>query len=85
MNKKLLIPLIIFLAVAAAFLVQLGRNAQGDDPKALESALVGKPVPQKTLTDLLENKTYGNEIFQQCVGNLVSNLLCRASILESIG
>ena len=33
--------------------------------KALESALVGKPVPQKTLTDLLENKTYGNEIFQQ--------------------
>ena len=41
MNKKLLIPLIIFLAVAAAFLVQLGRNAQGDDPKALESALVG--------------------------------------------
>ena len=47
MNKKLLIPLIIFLAVAAAFLVQLGRNAQGDDPKALESALVGKPVPQK--------------------------------------
>ena len=65
MNKKLLIPLIIFLAVAAAFLVQLVRNAQGDDPKALESALVGKPVPQKTLTDLLENKTYGNEIFQQ--------------------
>ena len=52
MNKKLLIPLIIFLAVAAAFLVQLGRNAQGDDPKALESALVGKPVPQKTLTEL---------------------------------
>ena len=65
MNKKLLIPLIVFLAVAAAFLVQLGRNAQGDDPKALESALVGKPVPQKILTDLLENKTYGNEIFQQ--------------------
>ena len=52
---------------------------------------MGKPVPQKTLTDLLENKTYGNEIFQQGkpillnVGNLVSNLLCRASILESIG
>ena len=65
MNKKLLIPLSIFLAVVVAFLVQLGRNAQGDDPKALESALVGKPVPQKTLTDLLENKTYGNEIFQQ--------------------
>ena len=51
MNKKLLIPLIIFLAIVVAFLVQLGRNAQGDDPKALESALVGKPVPQKTLTD----------------------------------
>ena len=52
MNKKLLIPLIVFLAVASAFLVQLGRNAQGDDPKALESALVGKPVPQKTLNGI---------------------------------
>lgn len=40
MNKKLLIPLIIFLAVAAAFLVQLGRNAQGDDPKEIGRAHV---------------------------------------------
>ena len=78
MNKKLLIPLIIFLAVVIAFLVQLGRNAQGDDPKALESALVGKPVPQKTLTDLLETNSL------KCVGDLVSNLLCRTSIFESI-
>ena len=39
--------------MAAAFLVQLGRNAQGDDPKALESALVGKPVPQKTLNGFI--------------------------------
>ena len=48
MNKKLYLPLIIFLALVAAFLVQLQRNAQGDDPKAVESALVGKPVPAKT-------------------------------------
>lgn len=65
MKKKLLIPLILFFAVVAAFLVQLNRNAQGEDIKALESALVGKPVPVKTLTELFENKTYGNELFQQ--------------------
>lgn len=65
MNKKLLIPLIVFLVIALTFLVQLGRNAQGEDPKALESALVGQPVPMKTLNDLLENKSYGNEIFKQ--------------------
>ena len=65
MKKKLLIPLILFLAIVIAFLVQLNRNAQGEDIKALESALVGKPVPSKTLTDLFENKTYGNELFRQ--------------------
>ena len=65
MNKKLLIRRIAFLAIPLTFLVQLGRNAQGEDPKALESALVGQPVPMKTLNDLLENKSYGNEIFKQ--------------------
>ncbi len=47
MNKKLYIPLIVFLALTVAFLVQLQRNSQGEDPKALESALVGKLVPSK--------------------------------------
>ena len=31
-RKGLLIPLIIFLAIAAALLWQLVRNAAGDDP-----------------------------------------------------
>ena len=65
MKKKLYLPLIIFLALVAAFLVQLQRNAQGDEPKTLESALVGKPVPAKTLTDLLSTKTFDESLFKQ--------------------
>ena len=60
MKKKLLVPLILFLSITIAFLVQLKRNAQGEDIKALESALVGKPVPAKNLTELFENKAYTN-------------------------
>ena len=41
-RKVLLIPLIIFLAIAAALLWQLARNAEGDDPTNLESALIGQ-------------------------------------------
>ncbi|MGC6376391.1 DsbE family thiol:disulfide interchange protein [Bisgaard Taxon 45] len=65
MNKKLSLPLILFLILVFAFAIQLLRNAQGDDPKALESALIGKPVPVKTLQDLFVDKHYGVEIFQQ--------------------
>ncbi|OOF44591.1 thiol:disulfide interchange protein [Rodentibacter rarus] len=65
MKKKLFIPLVLFLIVAVAFFVQLNRNAQGEDIKALESALVGKPVPEKALTDLFDNKTYYKTLFQQ--------------------
>ena len=65
MKKKLYLPLIIFLALVAAFLLQLQRNAQGDDPKTLESALVGKPVPAKTLPDLLSTKTFDESLFKQ--------------------
>ena len=65
MKKKLLVPLILFLSITIAFLVQLKRNAQGEDIKALESALVGKPVPAKNLTELFENKAYTTELFQQ--------------------
>ncbi len=35
-RKVLLIPLIIFLAIAAALLWQLARNAEGDDPTNLD-------------------------------------------------
>ena len=31
MKKKLLVPLILFLSITIAFLVQLKRNAQGAD------------------------------------------------------
>ncbi|RDE86929.1 DsbE family thiol:disulfide interchange protein [Aggregatibacter kilianii] len=65
MKKKLYLPLIVFFALVTAFLVQLQRNAQGDDPKTLESALVGKPVPAKTLTDLLSTKTFDESLFKQ--------------------
>ncbi|ENC0339345.1 thiol:disulfide interchange protein DsbE [Escherichia coli] len=51
-RKVLLIPLIIFLAIAAALLWQLARNAEGDDPTNLESARIGKPVPKFRLESL---------------------------------
>ncbi|SUG45001.1 thiol:disulfide interchange protein [Salmonella enterica subsp. arizonae] len=41
-RNVLLLPLLIFLLIAAALLWQLARNAEGDDPTALESALTGK-------------------------------------------
>ena len=65
MNKKLYIPLIVFLVLTVAFLVQLQRNSRGDDPKALESALIGKPMPSKKLYDLFDNKEYSEELFRQ--------------------
>ncbi len=48
----LILPLVLFLALAAVFIVQLTRNAHGDDPTLLESALIGKPVPVFTLQSL---------------------------------
>lgn len=65
MNKKLFLPLAVFLILVIAFFVQLQRNAQGDDPKALESALIGKPVPSKTLYDLFDNQALSEDIFKQ--------------------
>ncbi|MBD8163698.1 DsbE family thiol:disulfide interchange protein [Erwinia persicina] len=64
MNKKVLyIPLILFLLLAAALLWQLSRNANGDDPTRLESALVGKPVPVFKLESLEQpGKTYDQSV-----------------------
>lgn len=56
MKAKLLIPLIVFLGLIITFTVQLQRNANGEDPKALESALVGKTVPDFQLPSLLDEK-----------------------------
>ncbi len=66
MNRKLLfIPLFLFLALAAAFLVQLTRNANGDDPTLLESALIGKTVPVFKLESLAEaGKTYDQSVLR---------------------
>ncbi|WP_075181369.1 DsbE family thiol:disulfide interchange protein [Pantoea sp. 1.19] len=53
MKKKILfIPLGLFLLLAAALIWQLLRNAGGDDPTRLESALIGHPLPNFTLTGL---------------------------------
>ncbi|GDX04828.1 thiol:disulfide interchange protein DsbE [Buttiauxella sp. WJP83] len=66
MNRKVLfIPLVLFLLLAAMLLWQLARNAQGDDPTNLESALVGKPVPVFRL-ESLENP---GKIYDQAVLN----------------
>ncbi|MCT8573523.1 DsbE family thiol:disulfide interchange protein [Glaesserella parasuis] len=54
MKAKLLIPLIVFLGLIITFTIQLQRNANGEDPKALESALVGKTIPEFTLESLHE-------------------------------
>lgn len=64
MSKKILfIPLVLFLLLAAALLWQLSRNAQGDDPSRLESALTGKPVPQFRLEALDQpGKIYSQQI-----------------------
>lgn len=48
----LLIPFVLFSVIAVALLWQLARNAQGDDPRNLESALTGKPVPAFRLESL---------------------------------
>lgn len=65
MNKKVLfIPLALFLLLVAVFVVQLSRNAGGDDPTKLESVLVGKTVPVFKLEDLAEpGKYYDQSVF----------------------
>ncbi|WP_294089795.1 DsbE family thiol:disulfide interchange protein [uncultured Actinobacillus sp.] len=58
MKKKLLLPLIIFLALAITLMVQLTRNAQGEDPKKLESALIGKSIPVFNLESVQDEKQF---------------------------
>jgi len=47
MNKKLLIPLVVFIALAGFLFVGLWR-----DPREVPSPLIGKPAPQFTLAQL---------------------------------
>lgn len=65
-RNVLLLPLLIFLLIAAALLWQLARNAEGDDPAALASALTGKPVPAFRLESLdRPGQYYGAEALTQ--------------------
>lgn len=65
MKIKLLLPLILFFGLVAAFMVQLKLNADGNDPKALESALVGKAVPEFKLESLREqSQTVDNAVLK---------------------
>lgn len=55
MNRKILyLPLAMFLLLALALWGQLMRNNDGDDPTALESALIGKPLPAFRLASLMQ-------------------------------
>ena len=93
MNKKLLfIPLVLFLGLVVMFMIQLTRNADGEDPTKLESVLVGKPVPQFKLEDLVEagkliraGYLQGRAAAAERMGDMVSDLLCRAYLPESTG
>ncbi|MDG6897740.1 thiol:disulfide interchange protein [Actinobacillus delphinicola] len=62
--KKRYIPLVLFLLIAIAFFVQLLRNEHGDDPRALESALVGQPMPASNLQGLWGKHLNYNELFK---------------------
>ena len=65
-RNVLLIPFFIFLVIAAALLWQLARNAEGDTPTNLESALIGKPVPAFRLESLDEpGKVYDAAVLTQ--------------------
>ena len=45
--------------------MQLKRNAQGEDIKTLSLLWLESLCQQKNLTELFDNKTYTNELFQQ--------------------
>lgn len=62
-RRYLFIPLALFLLLASLLLWQLARNAQGEAPTDLESALIGKPVPVFRLESLDEpGKEWGREV-----------------------
>ncbi|MGX2967659.1 DsbE family thiol:disulfide interchange protein [Ursidibacter sp. B-7004-1] len=56
MKKIFLLPLIVFVGLIIAFMVQLQRNSNGEDPKMLESSLIGKTIPEFQLESLYDEK-----------------------------
>ena len=57
-KSYLFIPLFIFLLITGIFFVQLIKNSQGDRPTDLESALIGKPLPEFKIQALDESQNY---------------------------
>jgi cytochrome c biogenesis protein CcmG/thiol:disulfide interchange protein DsbE len=59
-KRVLFLPLMLFLALAAIFIVQIMRNAHGDNSDSLASALIGKPAPTFDLPSLTDStRRYG--------------------------
>jgi cytochrome c biogenesis protein CcmG/thiol:disulfide interchange protein DsbE len=59
-KRVLFLPLMLFLALAAIFIVQIMRNAHGDNSDSLASALIGKPAPAFDLPSLTDStRRYG--------------------------
>lgn len=52
MRKLFLLPFVCFIVLAGLLLLQIQRNAQGDNPHDLASALTGKPLPNFSLNEL---------------------------------
>ncbi|WP_288821000.1 DsbE family thiol:disulfide interchange protein [uncultured Leclercia sp.] len=52
MRKILLLPFVAFVLLAGLLFWQLQRNAGGDNPHDLASALIGKPLPAFPLNEL---------------------------------
>lgn len=65
MNKKLYLPFILFLLIISVFFIGLKNISNGEDPKSLESVLIGKPVPTSNFTDLWSEKQFNAHLFQQ--------------------
>ncbi len=62
-NRLLFIPLILFLFLVVAFIVQLTRNIYGEDSTMLESALIGKSIPIFKLESLDQpGRTYNQTV-----------------------
>ncbi|MEQ1962820.1 DsbE family thiol:disulfide interchange protein [Xenorhabdus khoisanae] len=60
-RKMLFIPLILFLLMVIPLLWQLVRNADGDHPANLESALIGQPIPTFHLESLFQPSNIYNQ------------------------
>ena len=70
-NIVVLLPLVLFLALAGLFFFRLGTG----DPSRIPSALIGRPVPQTTLPALAGLTRDGLPIGLQLVGPMFGDAL----------